>query len=47
MFRPDLVDVWIFRRDVRGALEILLMRRAPGRILPGSVAGRVGFARGR
>jgi len=38
-FRPDLVDVWIFRlasgRPARSSLEILLMRRAPGRILPG------------
>jgi dATP pyrophosphohydrolase len=34
MFRPDLVDVWIFRLAERG-LEILLMRRAPGRVLPG------------
>jgi 8-oxo-dGTP pyrophosphatase MutT (NUDIX family) len=47
-FRPDLVDVWIFRlrpagaigfgsadRVGRGSIEILLMRRSPGRILPG------------
>ena len=44
-FRPDLVDCWIFRfarRDADAAagpsrlqLEILLMRRSPGRILPG------------
>ena len=38
-FRPDLVDCWIFRvvrsaRDVP-SIEILLLRRAPGRILPG------------
>jgi 8-oxo-dGTP pyrophosphatase MutT (NUDIX family) len=38
-FRPDLVDCWIFRvvrsaRDVPST-EILLLRRAPGRILPG------------
>jgi 8-oxo-dGTP pyrophosphatase MutT (NUDIX family) len=33
-FRPDLVDGWIFRvRD--GTTEVLLLRRAPGRILPG------------
>ena len=37
--RPDLVDCWIFRvvpsaRDVP-TTEILLLRRAPGRILPG------------
>jgi 8-oxo-dGTP pyrophosphatase MutT (NUDIX family) len=30
-FRPDLVDVWVFRAD----LEILLLRRSSGRILPG------------
>lgn len=44
-FRPDLVDCWIFRfvrRDSDVAvgppklqLEILLLRRSPGRILPG------------
>lgn len=34
MYRPDLVDVWIFRTTERG-LEILLMRRGPGRVLPG------------
>jgi len=34
-YRPDLVDVWIFHvAPVRG-LEILMMRRAPGRILAG------------
>ncbi len=38
-FRPDLVDCWIYRvrtsaRDIRSA-EMLLIRRAPGRILPG------------
>lgn len=38
--RPDLVDCWIFRAGPSGpsgpsGLEILLMRRAPGRILPG------------
>jgi 8-oxo-dGTP pyrophosphatase MutT (NUDIX family) len=37
--RPDLVDCWVFRvvlsaRDVPNT-EILLLRRAPGRILPG------------
>jgi len=31
-FRPDLVDVWIFRAE---GPEILLLRRSPGRILPG------------
>jgi 8-oxo-dGTP pyrophosphatase MutT (NUDIX family) len=45
-FRPDLVDIWIFRvpanaagtaepAEAGDALEILLMRRSPGRILPG------------
>jgi 8-oxo-dGTP pyrophosphatase MutT (NUDIX family) len=38
-FRPDLVDCWVFRvprsaRDIPH-VEILLLRRAPGRILPG------------
>ncbi len=38
-FRPDLVDCWMYRvawsaRDVSSP-EILLLRRAPGRILPG------------
>ena len=33
-FRPDLVDVWIFRVG-QGGLELLLLRRAAGRILPG------------
>jgi 8-oxo-dGTP pyrophosphatase MutT (NUDIX family) len=33
-FRPDLVDCWIFREAAMGR-EILLIRRAPGRILPG------------
>jgi len=38
-FRPDIVDCWMFRightsRSVERA-EILLIRRAPGRILPG------------
>lgn len=38
-FRPDLVDCWMFRvaRTARGVArpEILLVRRSPGRILPG------------
>jgi 8-oxo-dGTP pyrophosphatase MutT (NUDIX family) len=48
-FRPDLVEVWIFRHRTtpssvavgglqtpsQPAVEILLMRRSPGRILPG------------
>ena len=38
-FRPDLVDCWIFRvvrsaRDVP-SVDVLLLRRASGRILPG------------
>jgi 8-oxo-dGTP pyrophosphatase MutT (NUDIX family) len=33
--RPDLVDCWIFRVPHGGLPEVLLMRRAPGRILPG------------
>jgi 8-oxo-dGTP pyrophosphatase MutT (NUDIX family) len=38
-FRPDLVDCWMFRvatsaRSVT-SIEVLLLRRAPGRILPG------------
>ncbi len=32
--RPDLVDCWVFRTTGAG-VEILLIRRAPGRILPG------------
>ena len=35
MFRPDLVDVWIFRRTASHEIEILLMRRAPGEVLAG------------
>jgi 8-oxo-dGTP pyrophosphatase MutT (NUDIX family) len=34
MFRPDLVDVWIYREGADG-LEVLLLRRVPGRVLPG------------
>jgi dATP pyrophosphohydrolase len=44
-FRPDLVDCWIFRLGRFGVgaaadagtsdIEILLLRRSPGRILPG------------
>jgi 8-oxo-dGTP pyrophosphatase MutT (NUDIX family) len=35
--RPDLVDCWIFRvaDSANPAAEILLIRRSPGRILPG------------
>lgn len=32
--RPDLVDCWVFRVRL-GKIEILLLRRAPGRILAG------------
>jgi 8-oxo-dGTP pyrophosphatase MutT (NUDIX family) len=32
--RPDLVDCWIYRDGPAGR-QVLLMRRAPGRILPG------------
>ncbi|MFM2105281.1 MAG: hypothetical protein RL338_313 [Chloroflexota bacterium] len=32
--RPDLVDCWVVRR-AGDRLETLLLRRAPGRILPG------------
>ena len=37
MFRPDLVDVWVFRvgSDTAERLEVLLMRRSAGRILAG------------
>ena len=34
MFRPDLVDVWVFREAAEEP-EILLLRRVPGRVLPG------------
>jgi 8-oxo-dGTP diphosphatase len=43
-FRPDLVEVWIFRDRAPDSpmaapsasnIEILLLRRSPGRILPG------------
>jgi dATP pyrophosphohydrolase len=33
--RPDLVDCWIFRVPAPGQIEVLLIRRSPGRILPG------------
>ncbi len=33
-FRPDLVDCWMYRTSAAG-VEVLLIRRAPGRILPG------------
>ena len=34
-FRPDLVGCWIFRVTSQRDLEILLLRRAAGRIYPG------------
>jgi 8-oxo-dGTP pyrophosphatase MutT (NUDIX family) len=33
--RPDLVGCWIFRTTPDGGIEILLIRRSPGRIYPG------------
>lgn len=42
--RPDLVECWIFRVATGGRLEILLLRRAPGRIFAGlwqCVTGRL------
>lgn len=33
--RPDLIDCWIFRAGAAGSTETLLIRRAPGWILPG------------
>ena len=42
--RPDLVACWLFRLDQRGRPEILLIRRAPGRIYAGvwqCVTGRL------
>src|SRR5947208_13155834 len=34
-YRPDLVDCWIFRVREGSEPEVLLIRRSPGRILPG------------
>jgi dATP pyrophosphohydrolase len=34
-FRPDLVGCWIFRVTSERGLEVLLIRRSPGRIFPG------------
>jgi 8-oxo-dGTP pyrophosphatase MutT (NUDIX family) len=42
--RPDLVACWLYRVDAAGRLEILLIRRAPGRMYPGlwqCVTGRL------
>ncbi len=33
--RPDLIECWVFRVRDPGGLEILLIRRAEGRIFPG------------
>jgi 8-oxo-dGTP pyrophosphatase MutT (NUDIX family) len=33
--RPDLVECWVFRVPPGGDVELLLVRRAPGRIFPG------------
>jgi len=33
--RPDLVGCWIYRTSAERGVEILLIRRAPGRIYPG------------
>jgi 8-oxo-dGTP pyrophosphatase MutT (NUDIX family) len=33
--RPDQVDCWIFRVPRPDEIEVLLIRRSPGRILPG------------
>ena len=33
--RPDLIDCWVYRVPPTGGAEILLIRRAPGRILRG------------
>ena len=43
-YRPDLVDVWLFRVDPERGLEFLLLRRAPQRTLAGlwqGVSGRL------
>lgn len=34
-FRPDLVASWLFRTGGDGGIEILLIRRAAGRLYPG------------
>jgi 8-oxo-dGTP pyrophosphatase MutT (NUDIX family) len=42
--RADVVECWIFRVGASGRLEILLIRRSPGRIFPGlwqCVTGRL------
>ena len=42
--RPDLVACWVYRANAAGGVEILLIRRAPGRMYPGlwqCVTGRL------
>lgn len=41
--RPDLVDVWPFRLNDAGHPEVLMLRRAPSRILPGLWQGVSGL----
>ena len=41
MFRPDIVDVWVYREAPPGP-EVLLMRRVPGRVMPGLWQGVAG-----
>ena len=43
-FRPDIVECWVFRTAAPVGIEILLIRRSPGRIFPGlwqCVTGRL------
>jgi 8-oxo-dGTP pyrophosphatase MutT (NUDIX family) len=45
-FRPDLVGCWIFRTTTDRGIEILLIRRSPGRIYPGIWQGVTGALEG-
>ena len=45
-YRPDLVDVWLFREEPGFGLRILMLRRAPGRILAGLWQGVSGGLEG-
>jgi 8-oxo-dGTP pyrophosphatase MutT (NUDIX family) len=45
-YRPDLVDVWIFHVDAAGELAILMLRRAPERVLAGLWQGVSGALEG-
>ena len=45
-YRPDLVDVWIFHVGAGGDLSILLLRRAPARVLGGLWQGVSGALEG-